>query len=114
MQVELEVTTKDSGTTLRAPTSEAGLAPACKDTCFGDLKLQLWEKRYDGSKGKVQFVSHTYIYSISLQVDSNRCQLTLEIYIQIYIILSYLRIAAQTAANPLELMFTFTTSSCIN
>ncbi|KAI3921641.1 hypothetical protein MKW92_018337 [Papaver armeniacum] len=52
-KVELEGTTKDPGTPLRAPTSEAGLAVACRDTCFGDLRLQMWEKRYDGSKGKV-------------------------------------------------------------
>lgn len=51
--VELKATTKDPGTTLRAPTSEAGLAPACKDTCFGELTLQLWERRYDGTKGKM-------------------------------------------------------------
>ncbi|KAK6927373.1 Tocopherol cyclase [Dillenia turbinata] len=51
--VELEATTNDPGTTLRAPTSEAGLAPACKDTCFGELRLQLWERRYDGSRGKI-------------------------------------------------------------
>ncbi|KAM1022464.1 hypothetical protein ACFX15_042594 [Malus domestica] len=51
--VELEATTEDPGTTLRAPTSEAGLAPACKDSCFGDLKLKMWERRYDGNKGKV-------------------------------------------------------------
>ncbi|KAL9660600.1 hypothetical protein QQ045_025417 [Rhodiola kirilowii] len=50
--VELEATTEDPGTTLRAPTSEAGLAPACKDTCQGLLKLKIWEKRSDGSKGK--------------------------------------------------------------
>ncbi|KAF9615548.1 hypothetical protein IFM89_024396 [Coptis chinensis] len=50
--VELETTTTDPGTTLRAPTLEAGLAPACKDTCFGDLRLRIWERRYDGSKGK--------------------------------------------------------------
>lgn len=52
-QVELQATTKDPGTTLRAPTAEAGLAPACKDTCLGDLRLQIWEKRSDGQKGKV-------------------------------------------------------------
>ncbi|PSS01197.1 Tocopherol cyclase [Actinidia chinensis var. chinensis] len=52
-KVELEATTEDPGATLRAPTSEAGLAPACKDTCFGDLRLQLWERRYDGTKGKM-------------------------------------------------------------
>ncbi|GMY17600.1 tocopherol cyclase, chloroplastic [Fagus crenata] len=52
-KVELEATTKDLGTTLRAPTSEAGLSPACKDTCFGVLRLQMWERRYDGSKGKI-------------------------------------------------------------
>lgn len=56
-QVELEATAEDPGTTLRAPTAEAGLAPACKDTCFGVLKLQIWEKRYDGSKGKVGLLS---------------------------------------------------------
>lgn len=52
-QVEIEATAEDPGTTLRAPTAEAGFAPACKDTCFGNLKLQMWERRYDGSKGKV-------------------------------------------------------------
>ncbi|KAL7164441.1 hypothetical protein ACSBR2_040370 [Camellia fascicularis] len=52
-KVELEATTKDPGTTLRAPTSEAGLAPACKDTCFGDLRLKLWERTYNGSEGKI-------------------------------------------------------------
>lgn len=52
-KVELEARTEHSGTTLRAPTPQAGLAPACKDTCFGELKLQLWERRSDGSKGKV-------------------------------------------------------------
>ncbi|KAH6835831.1 tocopherol cyclase [Perilla frutescens var. hirtella] len=51
--VEVEVTTKDPGTPLRAPTSEAGFSPACKDTCFGDLRLRLWERRYDGTEGKV-------------------------------------------------------------
>ncbi|KAJ0540278.1 putative tocopherol cyclase [Helianthus annuus] len=43
-KVELEASTKDPGTTLRAPTTEAGLAPACKDTCFAHLTLKLWEK----------------------------------------------------------------------
>lgn len=52
-KVELEATTEDLGATLRAPTLESGLAPACKDTCFGDLRLRIWEKRYDGSKGKI-------------------------------------------------------------
>lgn len=51
--VELEATTEDPGTTLRAPTTEAGLAPACKDTCYGDLRLQLWERKQNGSKGKL-------------------------------------------------------------
>ncbi|KAK9121700.1 hypothetical protein Syun_019317 [Stephania yunnanensis] len=40
----LVVTTRDSGSTLKAPTMEAWLASACKDTCFGELKLQIWEK----------------------------------------------------------------------
>ncbi|XP_057959415.1 tocopherol cyclase, chloroplastic [Malania oleifera] len=52
-KVELEATTEDPGTTLRAPTAEAGLAPACKDTCFGLLRLQMWERTNDGSKGKI-------------------------------------------------------------
>ncbi|GAB4837245.1 Tocopherol cyclase, chloroplastic, variant 2 [Ancistrocladus abbreviatus] len=52
-RVELEATTDDPGTTLRAPTIEGGLTPACKDSCCGVLKLQMWEKRSDGSKGKV-------------------------------------------------------------
>ncbi|EPS71540.1 chloroplast tocopherol cyclase, partial [Genlisea aurea] len=52
-EVKLEAKTPESGTTLRAPTSEGGLAPACKDTCFADMRLRLWEKRYDGSEGKV-------------------------------------------------------------
>ncbi|XP_038985009.1 tocopherol cyclase, chloroplastic [Phoenix dactylifera] len=51
--VELEATTREPGTPLRAPTMEAGLVTACKDTCLGDLRLQLWERRYDGSKGKM-------------------------------------------------------------
>jgi tocopherol cyclase len=64
LQVELEATTDDPGTTLRAPTSEAGLSQACKDTCFGLLKLKLWERRYDGSKGKVFSNSNTKIVHI--------------------------------------------------
>lgn len=51
-KVELEATAEEPGTTLRAPTLEAGLAPACKDTCSGVLRLQLWERTNDGSKGK--------------------------------------------------------------
>lgn len=51
--VELEARTEEPGTPLRAPTIENGLVPACKDSCYGDLKLQLWEKRFDGSKGKL-------------------------------------------------------------
>ncbi|KAI3717643.1 hypothetical protein L1987_69394 [Smallanthus sonchifolius] len=52
-KVELEASTKDPGTTLRAPTTEAGLTPACKDTCFADLTLKLWEKGSNGSEGKL-------------------------------------------------------------
>ncbi|XP_042474678.1 probable tocopherol cyclase, chloroplastic isoform X1 [Zingiber officinale] len=51
--VELQATTTDPGIPLRAPTTEAGLNVVCKDTCFGDLKLQLWERKFDGSKGKL-------------------------------------------------------------
>ncbi|CDP16181.1 unnamed protein product [Coffea canephora] len=52
-KVELVATTKDPGTTLRAPTSEAGFASACKDTCSAELRLQLWDRRSDGSKGNI-------------------------------------------------------------
>ncbi|CAI9284324.1 unnamed protein product [Lactuca saligna] len=43
-KIELEASTKDPGTTLRAPTTEAGFAAACKDTCTADLTLKIWEK----------------------------------------------------------------------
>lgn len=51
--VELVATTEEAGTPLKAPTQEAGLVTACKDTCNGDLRLQLWEKTSDGNKGKL-------------------------------------------------------------
>ncbi|KAM0933174.1 putative tocopherol cyclase [Dioscorea sansibarensis] len=51
--VEIEATTKESGSPLRAPTAEAGFVTACKDTCSAILRLQLWERQYDGSKGKI-------------------------------------------------------------
>lgn len=54
MQVELEATTEDSGIALRAPTTEAGFVPACRDTCSGALRLRIWERNFDGSNGKVQ------------------------------------------------------------
>ncbi|RRT85171.1 hypothetical protein B296_00000896 [Ensete ventricosum] len=58
--VELEATAGEPGTPLRAPTTEAGLVTACKDTCFGDLRLQLWERRNDdGGKGKVRWKGST-------------------------------------------------------
>lgn len=60
-QIELEATSQYPGTPLRAPTTESGFAPACKDTCWGDLKLKMWERRFDGSKGKVCFVPLDHI-----------------------------------------------------
>ncbi|KMZ57637.1 Tocopherol cyclase [Zostera marina] len=51
--VELKATTNKPGTPLRAPTAEDGFVTACKDTCVANLTLQLWVKRYDGSKGKM-------------------------------------------------------------
>lgn len=51
--VELKATTKEPGTPLRAPTVERGLVTACRDSCYGDLKLRMWEKGFDGSKGKL-------------------------------------------------------------
>eukprot|EP01018_Ginkgo_biloba_P015474 Gb_20638 [translate_table: standard] len=52
-EVELEATTKSEGTILRAPTTEAGLVPYCKDTCLGNLKLQIWERTKNGQRGKI-------------------------------------------------------------
>ncbi|XP_017255764.1 probable tocopherol cyclase, chloroplastic [Daucus carota subsp. sativus] len=52
-KIELEATTQYSGTPLRAPTTESGFAPACKDTCWGDLTLKMWERSSNGSKGKL-------------------------------------------------------------
>lgn len=57
MQVELEARTQDPGTTLRAPTVEAGFSPTCRDTCFADLKLKIWDKKSDGSQGNVSLSS---------------------------------------------------------
>jgi len=51
-EVSLEATADVPGCTLRAPTSDAGLAPYCKDTFAGKLKLKLWE-RSSGMRGKV-------------------------------------------------------------
>lgn len=51
--VELEARAKYLGTPILAPTVEAGLAPARIDTCSGVLKLQMWERRQDGTRGKV-------------------------------------------------------------
>ncbi|MCO5601500.1 hypothetical protein L7F22_055621 [Adiantum nelumboides] len=51
-EVELEGTTKDSGTALLCPT-ESGLAPLCRDTFFGDLKLVIRERTKTSSRGKV-------------------------------------------------------------
>lgn len=52
-EVELVATTKSNGTVLRAPTNEAGLVPFCKDTCYGDLKLKIWEHTKSHQRGKV-------------------------------------------------------------
>ncbi|KAJ0030797.1 hypothetical protein Pint_12819 [Pistacia integerrima] len=51
--VELKATTTDAGTPIRAPTAEAGFATVCKGSCSGQLRLQIWERRSDGTKGKV-------------------------------------------------------------
>lgn len=52
-EVVLEATTKELGTVLRAPTGEGGLAPFCKDTFSGNLKLEIWERTSSGERGKV-------------------------------------------------------------
>ncbi|KAK1370232.1 Tocopherol cyclase [Heracleum sosnowskyi] len=52
-KMELEATSQHPGTPLRAPTIESGFTPACKDTCWGDLRLKMWERGFDGSKGKL-------------------------------------------------------------
>lgn len=77
-QVELQATTTDPGAPLRAPTTEAGFVVACKDTCFGDLKLQLWERKFDGSKGKVCFWSFSSPSTATLH-DGVYLQLILDV-----------------------------------
>ncbi|CAO2825942.1 unnamed protein product [Amaranthus hypochondriacus] len=52
-KVELEGRTEDKGVMLKAPTPDTGLIDICRDTCSGQLKLHLWERISDGSKGKV-------------------------------------------------------------
>jgi tocopherol cyclase len=53
----------DDGTPLRAPTSDRGLAPCCKDSFAGDVRLRLWDRksgaqiidiRSDGKSGAVE------------------------------------------------------------
>lgn len=51
-EVELRGTTEDSGTSLLCPT-ETGMAPLCRDTFFGDLKLEVWERTATGARGKI-------------------------------------------------------------
>lgn len=66
-QVELEAATKDPGTTLRAPTVEAGLAPTCKDTCFAELRLRIWDRKSDGGPGNVSpLLGLCYLYFCNL------------------------------------------------
>lgn len=78
--MELEATTQDPGTPLRAPTIESGFVPACKDTCWGDLRLKMWERRFDGSKGKVCFVPLDHILLFELFCMYNSCfRLTLTV-----------------------------------
>ena len=51
--MELEGRTEDKGIMLKAPTPDTGLIDICRDTCSGRLKLHLWKRKSDGSKGKV-------------------------------------------------------------
>ncbi|KAI5073573.1 hypothetical protein GOP47_0011586 [Adiantum capillus-veneris] len=52
-EVELEAIARQQGTILKAPTDEAGLAPFCKDTFYGELRLEIWERNPKGDRGKV-------------------------------------------------------------
>ena len=38
----MEATCENDGTPLRAPTADAGLAPRCRDSFFGSVRLQVW------------------------------------------------------------------------
>ncbi|KAG6545849.1 hypothetical protein Mapa_012810 [Marchantia paleacea] len=62
-KVKLEATSDVPGVTLRAPTAESGLAPLCKDTFYGKLRLQLWERSIRGAD------------KIVLDVTSDMCAL---------------------------------------
>ncbi|CAK7353276.1 unnamed protein product [Dovyalis caffra] len=66
--VELEARAKELGTPILVPTVEAGLAPACMDTCSGVLKLQMWERRQDGTRGKA-FPSDGVVSTIPSNLD---------------------------------------------
>ncbi|KAH7373278.1 hypothetical protein KP509_17G047900 [Ceratopteris richardii] len=50
-EVEVIGTTDDSGTPILCPT-ENGMAPRCRDTFYGDLKLELWERTSTGARGR--------------------------------------------------------------
>jgi Tocopherol cyclase len=47
----LEATCDEPGTPLRAPTAKEGLAPFCKDSFFGRVRLRLWERSAAGARG---------------------------------------------------------------
>ncbi|KAH7443105.1 hypothetical protein KP509_02G019700 [Ceratopteris richardii] len=51
-EVELIGTTKNSGCSILCPT-ESGMNFLCRDTFFGDMKLELWERTSTGTKGEV-------------------------------------------------------------
>lgn len=52
-------TTPDAGTPLRAPTATQGLAPFCRDSFFGRVKLTLWQLDGRGQRSQVPLAQLT-------------------------------------------------------
>ncbi len=53
--MKLEATSSEPGCILRAPAANVGMVPLCKDTFFGKLRLQMWERTEKGDQGRVCF-----------------------------------------------------------
>jgi hypothetical protein len=62
--VKLEATSSEPGCPLRAPAANVGMVPLCKDTFFGKLRLQMWERTEKGDQGRVRF---PFLLVISVQ-----------------------------------------------
>lgn len=55
----MEATTDKQGTKLRAPTADQGLAPLCRDTFFGNVRLRVWRVDRSGVRSGTLLVDAT-------------------------------------------------------